>query len=177
MDGLPDIENVTEALLHGPYGRCVYECDNDVCDHQVVNFEFSNGSTASLTMVAFSSTICERQTRLHFTHGEIVGNMTTYTVSDFRKNTTQTFEPERLGGHGGGDAGLIKTFVDAVRAGEQNILGADVEDVMHSHLMVFAAEMSRREGKVVDCQAFENEVKGKVLVETEATAHLRDLRY
>lgn len=177
VDGLPDIENVTEALLHGPYGRCVYECDNDVCDHQVVNFEFSNGSTASLTMVAFSSTICERQTRLHFTHGEIVGNMTTYTVSDFRKNTTQTFEPERLGGHGGGDAGLIKTFVDAVRAGEQNILGADVEDVMHSHLMVFAAEMSRREGKVVHCQAFENEVKGKVLVETEATAHLRDLRY
>lgn len=35
VDGIPDIENITEALCNGPYGQCVYESDNDVCDHQV----------------------------------------------------------------------------------------------------------------------------------------------
>jgi len=35
VDGVPDIENVTHALQNGPYGKCVYESENDVCDHQV----------------------------------------------------------------------------------------------------------------------------------------------
>lgn len=162
VDGVPDIENVMEALQTGPYGRCVYECENDVCDNQVVNLEFSNGSTASLTMVAFSSTICERQTRLHFTHGEIVGDMHKFTVTDFRKKTSKTFRPSNLGGHGGGDIGLIRSFVEAVRFGKQQILGTNVEEVMQNHLIVFAAELSRKEGRVVDCRAFEVEARDMV---------------
>ncbi len=36
-DKEPDIESVTAALEKGPYGRCVYQCDNDVVDSQVTH--------------------------------------------------------------------------------------------------------------------------------------------
>ncbi|KAG5643777.1 hypothetical protein DXG03_009656 [Asterophora parasitica] len=170
VDGIPDIENITTVLKNGPYGLCVYESANDVCDHQVVNLEFSDGATASFTMVAYTSLICERQTRLHFTHGEIVGDMTSFTTTDFRKGSdlhdlkSETTSPklELGGGHGGGDLGLIEAFVRAVRTGRQEELGTDVGDVLRSHLTVFAAETSRREGRVVDCREFEKEARERV---------------
>ncbi|KZS97541.1 NAD-P-binding protein [Sistotremastrum niveocremeum HHB9708] len=162
VDELPDIENITDALKNGPYGVCVYESPNDVCDHQVVNIEFSNGSTVSFTMVAFTDTICERETRLHFTHGEIIGNMSYFTVSDFRKpagkDRTRMVRPQSDGGgHGGGDTGLMRSFVNAVTAKDQSILGTDVGEVLNSHLTVFAAEKARRTHSVVEMDTFKLE--------------------
>lgn len=163
VDGIPDIENITDALCNGPYGQCVYESDNDVCDHQVVNIEYSSGATVSFTMVAHTSLICERQTRLHFTHGEIVGDMNNFTVTDFRTGHKTTHHPKNEGGgHGGGDLGLMRTFVEAVRTNNQELLGTDVSEVLQSHLTVFAAEASRREGTVVDCAKFEKAIRAKL---------------
>jgi len=163
VDDVPDIENVTQAVKNGPYGQCVYESDNNVCDNQVVNLEFESGGTASFTMVAFTSLICARQMRLHFTDGEIVGDMAKYTVTDFRQKKTKTYHPRNEGGgHGGGDMGLIRNFVEAVRTGKQDLLGTDVTDVLNSHLTVFAAESSRKEGRVVDCQEFEKTAREHV---------------
>ncbi|KAJ6516040.1 hypothetical protein C8R45DRAFT_229639 [Mycena sanguinolenta] len=163
VDGVPDIENVTEALRTGPYGQCVYESPNDVCDHQVVNFEFSDGSTASFTMVAYTSLICDRQVRLHFTNGEIVGDMRTFTIHNFSTGERATKIPrDEGGGHGGGDFGLIRSFVEAVRTGRQDALGTTLAEVVKSHLTVFAAETSRRERRVVDCEEFERTVRERV---------------
>ncbi|KAG1753901.1 uncharacterized protein EDB91DRAFT_1286835, partial [Suillus paluster] len=163
VDGIPDIENITDALRNGPYGQCVYESDNDVCDHQVVNIEYSTGATVSFTMVAYTSLICDRQTRLHFTHGEIVGDMYNFTVTDFRTGRKTTHYPKNEGGgHGGGDLGLISTFVEAVRTNNQELLGTDVSEMLKSHLTVFAAETSRREGRVVDCAKFEKAIRSEL---------------
>ena len=56
-------EGVQAALRDGPYGRCVYECDNDVVDNQVVNLLFEGGRTAAFTMTGFSE-YQDRKTRI-----------------------------------------------------------------------------------------------------------------
>lgn len=40
IDGQVNVENVTEALENGPYGKCVYESHNDVVDNQVCRIFF-----------------------------------------------------------------------------------------------------------------------------------------
>nr|XP_011434203.2 putative oxidoreductase YteT isoform X4 [Crassostrea gigas] len=69
--GPPDIENVTEALRTGPYGRCVYDMDNDVMSQQVVNMQFTGGATASLSMIGFTGSVCTREVNVFGTKGEI----------------------------------------------------------------------------------------------------------
>ena len=59
----PTFASVTAALENGPYGRCVYECDNDVVDNQVVAMQFAGGRTAVFTMTAFNQQ-ADRKTRI-----------------------------------------------------------------------------------------------------------------
>ena len=118
-------------------------------------------------MIAFTSAICDRQTRMHFSHGEIVGDMSTFTVTDFRSNPPKTTVHRPAhdgGGHGGGDLGLISAFVRAVSTGKQEVLGTDIDEVLKSHLLVFAAEKSRREGKVIDVDDYEKDLKARLQV-------------
>jgi hypothetical protein len=113
-------------------------------------------------MVAYTSSICDRQTRWHFTHGEIIGDMHTFTVTNFRDPKKPVrYRPSEvpLSGHGGGDVRLVSAFVEAVREGKQEILGTDISDVLRSHITVFAAEASRREGRVIDYAEFEKKAR------------------
>ena len=146
---------VRNALENGPYGRCVYECDNDVVDHQVVNMQFVSGKTAAFTMTAFNVPR-PRSTHLFGTHGEIYGDGETLTVTDFltgtvrQLSTTAATDPLTiLEGHGGGDEGLISAFVRAVRTGNASGLLSGPDETLESHLIAFAAERSRVEGVTV----------------------------
>ncbi len=152
----PDVtaESVTEALRTGPYGRCVYRCDNDVVDHQVVNMQFSNGATASFTMTAFTRQR-DRETHIFGTRGEIYGNGSTITIFDFLTDETETIATDRtsdgsiLTGHGGGDYGLMKRFVRALATEDPGQILSGPDETLETHLMVFAAEEARHEGRVV----------------------------
>ena len=145
---------VLEALATGPYGRCVYECDNDVVDHQVVNMEFAGEKTASFTMTGFTR-MRPRQTGIFGTRGEIQGDGLSLHSFDFLTgeqrtvNCVQAGEGDTLTGHGGGDAGLMAAFVNAVAEGDPRYLLSGPEETLESHQMVFAAERSRLERRTV----------------------------
>src|SRR5579859_7102386 len=138
-----------EALRNGPYGRCVYACDNDVVDHQVVALEFPGTITATFTMTGFSKA-AYRNTRLFGTRGELTGDGETIRVYDFltRAERLLTPAPADADGHGGGDAGLMDAFIRAVATGNRELISSGPRESLASHLAVFAAEQARLNGTV-----------------------------
>jgi predicted dehydrogenase len=150
----PNEERVLEALRTGPYGVCVYEGQTDVVDHQVVNLEFEGGVTASFTMTAFTRAR-ERQDRLFCTRAEVSGDGRFIEVFDFNRGQTKRIDAwaqgdhTAAGGHAGGDAGVVSAFLRAVASGDPSSILSNPAETLESHLIVFAAERSRREGSVV----------------------------
>jgi predicted dehydrogenase len=146
------------ALAGGPYGRCVYRCDNDVADHQVTAIDFADGATATLTVTAFTSEVT-RTVRLMGTAGEIAGNLVSGEL--WRRSFTPGVAAPAVAvpidvsgdGHGGGDERLIDAFVDGLQqkqAGRRQALPAgSLEASVVGHTLAFAAEESRRTGRVV----------------------------
>lgn len=152
----PSEENVRQALRDGPYGRCVYRCDNDVVDHQVVNLRFAHQQTVTFTMTAFTK-MEDRKTRLFGTRGYLEGDGEQIRVFDFLtdKETVHQIEEiaagtqTQMGGHGGGDYYLMDRFIHAVMANDQNMILSGPDESLESHLMVFAAERARKENCLV----------------------------
>lgn len=154
-------EGVLRALKNGPYGRCVYHCDNNVVDHQVVNMEFANEVTVAFTMSAFTYE-GGRSVKLMGTHGQIRGDMekNVIEVTSFVTRETETITLDTdLAGHGGGDTGIMSDFVRLVRSDgkEEGLTGAGVS--VKSHLIAFAAEKSRLESRVILMADYINELK------------------
>ncbi|MDR3293540.1 MAG: Gfo/Idh/MocA family oxidoreductase [Clostridiales bacterium] len=141
--------------INNPYGRCVYHCDNDVNDHQVVIMRFENGATATLTVTAFSEN-CYRRIHVMGTKGEIIGTDSDkyLTVNVFGESNKKILgkkvnriKIKNQGGHLGGDNGICETFGKLV-AGEK--IDPDylttIDVTLESHRMIFDAERSMRSG-------------------------------
>ena len=143
---------VEAALRGGPYGRCVYACDNDVVDHQVVNMLFAGGQTASFTMTGFNQ-YQARKTRIFGTSGAIEGDGYTISSFDFLTDTSTEVRVESTdhtlaGGHAGGDDGLMTSFLSAVSHGRPDDIISDAVESLGSHVMAFRAETARRSDTV-----------------------------
>ncbi|KXS16545.1 hypothetical protein M427DRAFT_55493, partial [Gonapodya prolifera JEL478] len=134
------------TLREGPYGRCVYECENDVCDHQVANLEFQDGRTATFQVAAFSWHLCVCKTRVFGTRGDITGD---------GNKLHQRMAPDSMwpSGHGGGDAGVLLAFLRTIQEGVDH-LRCSIDECFESHMWVFAAEEAQKKSVVVDLNDF-----------------------
>ena len=145
------LEGRRKALEEGPYGRCVYYCDNDVVDRQVVNLEFENGGVATFTMTGLSADF-SRQLKIFGTEGQIQADMGTKEIVLHRFGEDPISIPLDIGteasGHGGGDYGIMADFLRILREGGESRSSAEAS--LQSHLICFAAERSRKEHTVVE---------------------------
>ena len=150
---------VLKALRETQYGKCVYKCDNDVVDHQTVNMQFEGGTLISMTMSAFA--MGGRRIRIMGTKGDLIANMSrpakeAFEFYDFETKEKKCLDVDYsnigdsiLGGHGGGDDGII---VDLYKYLTGQLEASDVSEIEISaknHMIVFAAEKSRLDGNVV----------------------------
>lgn len=146
-------EAVIEALDKGPYGRCVFACDNDVVDNQIVMMRFANGITVNLRMIGLTA-YPGRIMKFYGTHGqidldEVSGHitLTKFGKEPIIKNISTL--TDATNGHGGGDHGLIEALYEYLSTGKsENVSSLDAS--VESHLIGFAAEESRlNDGRII----------------------------
>jgi len=156
-------ESIRRALEEGPYGRCVYHCDNDVVDNQIVTMQTGAGTTISFFMHGHSHEE-GRTLRLDGTRATLFGEFMhlrqEIRIHDHLTGAVEVIRPEiRFGAHGGGDQGLMAAFVATLRGGGQSPL-TDARAALESHLLAFAAEQARVEGTVIDMDAYRRAALG-----------------
>lgn len=151
-----DPKTILDWVGQSPWGRCVYRCDNDAVDHQVVNMEFEEGITASLTMTAFAR---GRSIELYGTAGVIrAGAFCKSNLgADIMVSDLDSFEGERIsvqtveGGyesHGGADTGIVEALYREMEHSDPAGMSTSIHGSVMSHMMAFAAEAARVEGRV-----------------------------
>ena len=151
-----DLASRRRALETGPYGRCVYRAGNDVVDHQVLALDFGDGVTATFTMHGFAA-VPGRTIRASGTLGELRGSFEKGVIEVHRHGELEpdvTHVPFSPAGHGGGDEGLIRHFVEVVRRGASHEVMASGRVTLEGHLIGFAAEKARLEGRMAEMGDF-----------------------
>lgn len=140
--GIDHGDKLEEVLASSQYGRCVYHCDNDVCDSMSTIIEFDDGTSATFSLSAFTDEV-DRTINIMGSHGQIRGRMEQNEIivyhfgegnGIFRNQKTTVYKPletqskeESLGlsGHGGGDDRFLYDFTEAIKGTEKALTSID----------------------------------------------------
>ena len=143
---LSSVEKIKKHLGSTPYGRCVYNCNNDVVDHQSTIIEFDNGITATFNISAFTPKIT-RTLKIMCQYGEIRACEKPYLVevTNFKTEKTEEYKIETSStGHGGSDKKFVINFMESYLNNEKFI--STLSSAVESHILAFLAEKSRING-------------------------------
>lgn len=162
----PTIEDKVRSLkTDNIHGRCMWDCEHTVVDHQSVLIDFTNGATATLNMIGGASKP-ERNIHIIGTRGEIKGvfDDSVFVVRKLDNASEQGWTEETVdlkiggdksgmtGSHGGGDLRLVDDFVRVLQGQAPSISCTTINDSINGHLAVFRAERSRKTGQVVSME-------------------------
>ena len=149
-------DDVLEARRHaietGPYGRCVWKCDNDVCDNQTVSIYFESGVHACFGLYGLTADNTRRITIL-MDGAELIGDLHRgeLVVQHFTGRKDE-LRPERVpipladDHHGGGDAALLRTLHEHLTTDAHQQVMTSLSSAIVSHVLAFLADESRMMG-------------------------------
>lgn len=137
---------ILKILAETDYGKCVYRMDNDQPDHYTANLLFEGNTTASFNMEALTS-YEGRRTRIMGSMGDIVGDMSAFTLTDFRTGEKTEWQ-QSSDAHGGGDWRLVNNWIEAISKRDPSLLTSTIDQSIESHIMGFKAEESRNKNTV-----------------------------
>lgn len=142
---------ISDHLHNGPFGRCVFRCDNDVVDNQVMIMQMEDNSLITLCMDIFTHRD-GRSTDIKMSRGEIVSDGKKIRVTDFiaRKSDVLDYTAEATQPfHAGADLSIVENFINAVRGDRPVGQLTTIAESLESHLLCFEAERSRHSGCAV----------------------------
>ena len=143
-------EVIEKELEQGLYGRCIYHCDNDVVDHQIVSMEMESEVTINFSMDIFTLED-HRATQICLTEGEIEGDETQIKVRRFRGGEETIYDFSDIKHkpfHAGADLDLMNDFIEAIQT-EGKYLRTSIDLSVESHRICFEAERSRKEKRTI----------------------------
>lgn len=147
----PTKDNLEAILKQGPYGKCVFYCDNDVCDNLNSIFKFDNKVTSNFNINAFTKE-SDKKIRLFFKEGEVEASFKQKEIKI--KSFLNTDEKIIKIDQENTDEKLFVDFIDRVKNKNYKSCISDVGSVIESHVATFAAEFANVSETVVDVKSF-----------------------
>ncbi len=144
----PEEINASLSNKNNLYSRCVYHCDNDVFDHQIVNMQFEDGITVQFQSTGFTEKI-DRNQIIFGTEGILTASDNKLVYQRFGEEEVEVELPVLEGGyahHQGGDVGIVKQFMEYLETGVLAPNMTDISVSMLSHKIGFLAYESQKQG-------------------------------
>lgn len=163
-------EEKAEFLRHDIYGKCAYKTDADIIDRQCVSVEFANGSIATHNLIAGTQKE-DRWIHVVGDLGEIAGYVSSskLIITKIDRKGEGVYTPREkvidvskdivvnadYGGHAGGDYAIMHDLVGFFAEGKKSLSLTKLEDSINGHVVVYAAEKSRKERRFVDFSEYD----------------------